>query len=799
MQLFESLWHDLRVAFRHLAKSPGATALSVLSIALGIGLTTSIFSVADAMLLRPLAVERPRELLQVNSVADDGQFFSYYGWPDYQDMTNAAGNLVTLVAYTRRSAMLAGPDESLMVLTHSVTPNYFSVLGVRAQMGMATVNDIEGRPAAVLGYRLWQRRFGGDPHLVGKSILLNRKAFLVAGVMPAEFNGLMRGVTTDVWISADAWFHVFGGLGDQQSRNGQFEMIARLKPGVSAPHASAILDAAIRGEGKHKSAPAGSAGTFLESKFALGWTDNLLFGGGLLLVLGGVLFVACANVAQMRLAQAESRKKELGVRMALGAGAWRITRQLLVETGLISLAGAGLGVLLAQRLMQTTTGFIASRMVYIDFGIRLDSRVLAFVLGAVLLSGVLAGLAPARLALRLNVWEVMMSEQGATGARGGWQKRLLIVGQFAVTVALFGFAILSVASFRNAAAVHPGLDPEKKLLVLTVNPGKGTTAAASWCESACERLAGLPGVRAATYARRLPLSGSGGGYAVRAEVSGQTPLDVYENNVGGNYFAVMGTRLVAGRGVDTSDREGSQPVVVVSRNFASRLLAGKEPLGQWIKVDGTPRQVVGIAEDGPSNDLHEPPSPYLYLPFAQMPPMDITLMIETAGEPAALERAARQELKRFDSRVTIYGAGTLRQQLDEALASDVMMASLASGLGIFGILLTAAGLFGVLQYSVARRTRELGLRMAMGARPREIQRLILGESLRMAAWGIPLGLGLLALAGRYARSLVLGVSPLDPRIFLASAAAVLALTMLAAWLPARRATRVDPMAALRSE
>jgi len=211
------------------------------------------------------------------------------------------------------------------------------------------------------------------------------------------------------------------------------------------------------------------------------------------------------------------------------------------------------------------------------------------------------------------------------------------------------------------------------------------------------------------------------------------------------------------------------------------------------------RQVVGIAEDGPSNDLHEPPSPYLYLPFAQMPPMDITLMIETAGEPAALERAVQRELKQYDSRITIYSTQTLRQQLDEALSQDTMMAALSSGLGIFGILLTAAGLFGVLQYSVARRTRELGLRMAMGARPVEIQRLILGESLRIAAWGIPLGLGLLAVAGWYARSLVLGVSPLDPRIYLLSAAAVLAITMLAAWLPARRATRVDPMAALRSE
>jgi predicted permease len=797
MQSLESLYQDLRVALRHLAKSPGATALSVLSIALGIGLTTGIFSVADAMLLRPLPVNRPTELLQVFSLADDGHGVQY-GWLDYLDMAKAGQDLMTLVAFQRRGAMLAGPEDIEMVLTHAVTPNYFSVLGVRAQLGAAAVDSAEGRPKAVLGHRLWQRRFGGDPHIAGKSILLNGKAFLVAGVMPAEFTGLQRGVTTDIWLSTDAWFTVFGAREDQQARNGQFEMVARLKPGVSAARAAAVLDAAIRGADKHKPAPPGSTGTFLEQRYALGWTGNLVFGGGLLLILGSVLFVACANVAQLRLAQAESRKKELGVRMALGAGAWRLTRQLLVETSLVCLVGAGLGVALAHQLMEKTTQFVASRAVYIDLGIRLDLRVLAYVLGAVLLTVLLAGLAPARVALRLNVWETMTSEQGATGARGGWQKRVLIVGQVAVSVALFGCAVLFVTSLRNAAAVRPGLDPEKKLLVLTVGPGRQTTAA-EWCEPACQRLAALPGVRNVTYARRLPLSGSGGGYAVRVEIPGQAPLDVLENNVGGNYFAVVGTRLVAGRGIDANDREGTPPVAVVSRNFANQLLAGREPLGQWIKVDGQTRQVVGIAEDGPSIDLHEPPAPYLYLPSTQTGLGEVTLMIETAGEPAAMERAARRELKRYDSRVSIFTAGTLRQQLDQALSQDTIMASFASGLGVFGVLLTAAGLFGVLQYSVSRRTRELGVRMALGARPAAIERLILGESLRMAAWGIPIGMGLLAAAVWYARSMVLGVSPLDPRIYGLSAAAVLALTLLAAWLPARRATRVDPMAALRSE
>jgi len=788
--------YDLRAAFRLLTKSPGATALSVLSIALGIGLTTGIFSVADAILLRPLAINRPGELLTISSHADDGSWL-LYGWPDYLDMVKATPDLATLVAYDRTSTMLTGNGEDQSVLTHVVTPNYFSVLGVRAQLGIATVDDAEGRPRAVIGHRLWQQRFGGSPQIVGKTILLNNKAVLVAGVMPAEFIGLNRGVTTDVWVSTGAAFDVLG-LDNRQARNGEFEMVARLKPGVSAARAAAVLDTAIRGGDKHKAVPAGIAGTWMESKFALGWSGSAIFGGGLLLILGAVLFVACANVAQLRLAQSESRKKELGVRMALGAGAWRITRQLLVETGILSLLGAALGILLAQFLMVKVTQFVSAASVYMDFGIRLDARVLAFAVAALMLSIVLAGLSPARLALRLNVWDVISSEQGVAGRRRGWQKRALIAGQVAVSVALFGCAVLFVTSLRNAADIHPGLDPHKKLLVMAVSPGKKTTAG-EWCEPACERLAALPGVHAATYARRLPLSGSGDGYAVRVEVPGLAPKNIFENNVGGNYFAVMGTRLVAGRAIDSNDREGTQPVVVVSRTFASQMLAGKEPLGQWIKVDGTMRQVVGIAEDGPASDLHEPPSPYLFLPAAQMPLGDVTLMIETLGEPAALERAAREELKRYDSRVTIFGAGTLRHQMEEALAGDTMLASIASGLGLFGVLLTAAGLFGVMQYSVARRTRELGLRMALGARPGEIQRLILGESLRMAAWGMPFGLGLLALASWYARSLVLGISPLDPRIYVLSAAAVLALTLLAGWLPARRATRVDPMAALRSE
>jgi predicted permease len=521
-------------------------------------------------------------------------------------------------------------------------------------------------------------------------------------------------------------------------------------------------------------------------------------GGGLLVVLGLVLFVACANVAQLRMAQAEARKREIGVRMALGANARRIVGQLLLETSLAAIPGAALGLLLAGALLAKAVEFLATGRMFLDAGIRLDARVLTFTMAATLFTVLIAGLLPARLAARLSISEVLKSGQGATGARTVWRQRFLIVVQAAVSVALLGTMLLFVQSLRTATAIRPGFDTTRKLLVLDAVPGLQIPYAA-WCEQVCERLAALPGARAATFARRLPLSDSGGGAMVRVVMTGQAPRSVRFNNVAGNYFAVMGTRVVAGRGIDTNDRERTQPVTVVSQTFARQFLPARNPLGEYVPIQGKLWQVVGVAEDAPSNDLHEPPEPYLYFSYAQMPPDDITLLLETAGEPAALARAMNSEIRKFDSHATLYGMTTLRQHMDVALSGDRLMTTTASVLGLFSIGLMAAGLFGVLQYAVARRTRELGLRVALGATPRSIQRLVLSAALRIVAWGIPIGLGLLAALAWLARSAILGVSPLNPLLYITSALAVFAITVCAAWLPARRATRIEPMDALRSE
>ena len=785
---------DLRLALRLLAKNPGATALAVLSIALGIGLTTGLFAVGDAALLRPLPVERPQELWSVNSRGDDGNWMMY-GWADYLDMAKALEGRAQVVA-TRRRGVQVGEGSDLVII-QAASANYFRVVGVKAALGRASLGEAAGRPETVLGYRLWQTRFASDPRIVGKTVLLNHKAFLVAGVLPEAFTGLQRGLLVGVWVGPDGWFSTLGHREEMQSRNDQFEIVAAIPRPPDGGTRRGGTGRRHSRPGKAQTPPGSGSGTSLES-FARPLAFDLAFGGGIAAVLGLVLFVACANVAQLRLAQGEVRRKELAVRIALGGGGWRVARQLLVETVLLTLAGAGLGLLLGQFLMEKVSQFEHAMDSFLDYGIRLDYRVLAFSAGALLLAVLVAGLAPALRAARLNISDVLKQTQGATIRRRGWQQKALVISQMAVSVTLFGIAVLFLTSLYHGTGIRPGLDPHKKVLALSVVPALQIPRAA-WCDQVCERLAALPGARGSTYARRLPLSGSGGGFTARVEIPGSAPMGVYLNNVGGNYFSLMGTRVVAGRSIDSRDRAGAALAVVVSQAFARTVFGNRDPLGEWVRIDGQPRQVVGLAEDGPSNSLHEPLAPFIFLPFAQTVPDDITLMVETSGQPAALDRAARAEVQRFDPEAKVYESTTLQKTRDAALSVDRFVATASSALSGSVVLLTAAGLFGVLLYAVNRRTREFRLRMSLGARPRQIERLILGEALRLAAVGVPIGLAGLAVAARYTRSMLLGVTPLDPLSYGLSAAAVVAPALAAAWLPARRATRVDPMEALRSE
>jgi predicted permease len=788
----EHLMKDAQVSLRMLAKNRGATMLAIGSIALGIGVTTSLFSIADALVFRPGAFFRPEEIYSVLSRGDDQRFIGY-GWRDCEDMARATAGAAEVVAYQRSVLALAGEESSEVVTAYLTTPNFFSMLGVRAALGQANLAPrSDGRPQAVLGHGLWMRRFGGDPAIVGKTIVLNSKAFAVAGVTPPAFTGLVRGVPCDVWIDADA----LGRRAERDSRSGQFQIIVRLRPAAAPEAIAARCDAAIRGPDGYKPAPAGTPGTWLNA-FALTWRQKLAAGGGLLPVFGLLLLVACANAAQLRLAQAEARRKEMGMRLALGSSPWGLARLLLIETTIVSAAGAAAGLFLAAKVIDLITLTISAVVGFVDLGLRIDWRVGAFTLVATVLASALAGVAPARHALRLDVLDILRSEDGTARAKNRMQ-RVLVAGQTAASVVFFGLALLFTMSFRHALAVWPGFDPGKSMVAIPAASG-GPMARTTWGDQAAERLQAMPGVRAVTYARRLPLSLSGGGLRLRVEVPGQAPLAVDANMVGPNYFPVMGTRVLAGRGIDPGDRADASPVVVVSKTLARQAFGERNPIGESITIEGRLWQVVGLVEDAPSNDLHETILPLAYFSFAQMPRGDLTLLVETAVEPGSMVRPLLQELKRFDPDVVTIDVKTLRQYVDRALFLDRVAALGSVGLGVLGFLLTAAGLFGMVQYSVNRRTREFGVRIALGAGPGAIQRSVLTESLRIVAPGVVLGLALLAGGAWTVQSFLLGVSPLNPLAYATCAGAAVAFALLAAWLPARRATRLDLVEVLRAE
>ena len=791
----ELLLKDCSMAMRMLLKNRGATALAVVSIALGIGLTTALFGVADALIFRPASFERPEEIYTVKSRGDDQRMIGY-GWRDCEDMIGTIGKSGEIVAYQRTGGILTNGTDSEMITNHIVTPNFFSMLGVKAAFGRASFAFADdGRSRVVLSHRLWLRRFGGDPAIVGKTITLNLQGYTVEGVMPASFTGLSRLVPCDVWTSTDTWLATQNGHRQRNSRSDQFEIVVRLKPGTQPVVLATQFDAALRAPGAHKPAPAGSAGTWLQSSTP-GVKEKLAAGGGLLPVLILLLFVACANAAQLRLAQAESRKKEMGVRLALGSSPWGLARLLMIETALVSVVGSAAGLFLANRTM-SWLGIVLTQSMGYDLGLRMDWRVCAFTLAATIATSALAGVAPVRHVLRLDVLDVLKSGEGTVRAKNRTQQ-LLVIGQTAASVVFFGLAVLFTLSTRNAAAVWPGFDAGKSIVLIPALQGIPVSRAI-WFEQASERLRAVPGVRDVTFARRLPLSPNGGGIRLRIEAPSIAPIAAGVNMVGGKYFSIMGTRLLAGRGIGPDDRARSAPVVVVSQMLAHQIFGERNPIGESITIEGKLWQIVGLVDDAPSNNLHEETMPFVYLSSAQMSRGDLTLIVETAIEPASMVRALQQELKNFDPLVTTFDVKTLRQHVDQALFTDRVSAGSATGLGLLGFLLTAASLYGMVQYSVSRRTREIGVRMALGATSKTIQRSVLIDSLRIIIPGIAAGLVLLLVGAWYVRSSLLGISPLNPQSYALSALTAILISLVAAWLPARRAARVDPMVALRAE
>jgi putative ABC transport system permease protein len=790
-----------------LARTPGFSAVVVLTLALGIGANTVIFSVVDAVFLRSLPVQHPDQLVWMYS-RRQGHFLSL-SYPDYQDLCRQDSSFSGIIAVSRHMAQLNIDGATEMVKEDTVSENYFSVLRVDAAFGWTFAAGEDWRtyrqPPVVISYGLWKRRFGADPSIVGKTVVFNGRHALVLGVAPEWFGGLQRGWATEVWFPVNGW----SSPQDLQNRDNRddFEMLGRLRPGVKMNEIRAELDTIA-----HRLSdayPASNKGlTFLVSAEADEFRHNLF---PTFLALGGVglvLLICCANVSGMMLARAEARRREIAVRLALGVGRGRLVRQLLTESMVLALLGAGLGLILTSLLLRSQQALMPPGPFVMRLDFRVDSPVLAYALIISLLAAVISGLVPALQASRINLLSTLRAEEGRT-ERGRWwlgARSLLVAGQVALSLTLLIGAGLFLKSLLFSEGINPGFDTSKKMLIVNLAPSVNPRVSTQeFFLPAVQKIQSVPGVKKATYAFRMLLSQSGGGVTCEVSIpgveppSGQKGFVVKYNSVGRDYFQTVGARVLRGRTFDSREEALTNRSAIINESMARRFWPNTDPIGRHILVEGADYQIVGSVQDGRVEEIHEPLEPYIYFPFAQKPMGETSIMVETAGDPRPLVGAVKQEIRSLDKSVMFLSIQTLKDLMGGALWPDRMFFLLVAVLGCLGIFLTAVGLYGVVAYLTGRRGHEIGIRMALGARRQDVLALMVKQGLRPALLGTVVGVAAAAALARLISSFLYGVRPTDPTVFLGGIALVLAITLIASYIPARRATKVDPMVALRYE
>jgi putative ABC transport system permease protein len=803
-----SIWQDVRYASRVLRAHPGTVAIAVLSLALGVGANSIVFSLVDGMFLRPLPVSDPASLVRIEWQSVDGGSSSM-AWSDLRSLTESGGAFEDIAAQNRRGGLLdTGGDVELTLLT-IVSDNYFPLLGIEAARGRLFRADLDealtSEPAVVITDGLWRRRFGADPGLVGRTLRLNNRLFTVVGILPPNFRGLHRAVVTDLWIPVSSW-RAMGNTREFEERVvGQFEPVGRLRPGTSLEAAQAQLDTFARRLQQEQ--PESSRGRRLvvktQAEFETGGRGRLL--SALLLSITGLLVViACANVAQLLLAMSETRRREIAIRQALGASRQRLLRQLLTESALLATAGALVALVIAGWLIPLLPSLLPPGPSFIRYDIRLDLRVVVATLATCTLTVLLFGLAPAVQGSRADINAVIKAGGGVARQRFGG-RNLLVVSQAMLGVTLLSTAGLLALSFARAQEARPGFDTGRNTLLMLVSLTGPRDRADATSGEIAGRIAALPGIKRAAYCRRFPMASSGGGATRDVVIPGrdvppdQQVLRIRYNQVSPDYFAAAGTRLLEGRAFSRSDADGALRVAVVNETMAREFWPAGNAIGNWIRVDDKEAQIVGIAENTAVNSFHEPPQPFLYFPFGQLPAGEVTFVYETVGDPAASLPAIKREMRAVAPGHVQLSVNTLRQHVQEALYQDWLQAVLSITIAVIGMALAAVGLAGVVIHAVARRSREIGVRLALGARRRDVVAMVLKHGLVLSGVGGVLGVGLSLLAGKATSSLLFGVSPSDPIVIGSSVAVVIVIGLLGSVYPAWKAMRVDPVRVLRAD
>jgi len=823
----DSLLQDLRYGFRTLARSPGFTAVAVFSLALGIGANTAIFTLTDAVFLNPLPVQDAANVIQVYTVDHATQTtaanlvrtpMSYLNYRDFREQNNVFSGFAGFVPVGMTLTGFGQPRPEPAIL---VSANYFDVLGVNPALGRLFFADEDQKPGAnavvVLSYSLWSRQFGADPSMLGRSITLNSVAYTVIGITAPDFKGTVTvGNPELVFVPMSMHTQAVSGIFDAYFNERRMRMISafgRLKPGVDQTQALATMKTiAARLEQEY---PAANKGRTVEmaslTEAATGFLPrNQLVTASIALsaVVGLVLLIASVNLANLLLARSAKRAREMGIRTALGAERGRIIRQLLTESLMLSIAGGVMGLLIGFLGCRLLWAFRPTFLLQNSIALRLDLRVLAFTAGVTILTGLLFGLAPA---LRASVPD--LSGILKTGGRGGTEawgrsalRSALVVSEVALSlVALIG-AGLFVRSMKNVQSLDPGFETQN---LFTFNFDISARRypperSRQFYNSVLEKAMSTPGVRSAALASNPPLNG---GLMITVITEGQEANPNQRgtltliNSVSPGYFDTMRIALVEGRKLSDFDRRETARVAVVNEAMARHFWPGQNAIGKRMRftIDNMTREVVGVVKNSVTVALGEQPQPLIFLPLDQQFSPFVSLHALTEASPSAILPTVLARVQTLDENLALTNPTTIQASMAGGLWAPRMGAALFGIFGLLGMLLASIGIYGVMAYTVAQRTNEIGIRMALGARPGDVSRLVVGQGMRLTLIGIGLGVvGALAVT-RLMGTLLFNVAPNDPVTFIAVSAILATVAFLAGWLPARRAARIDPLLALRQD
>ncbi|HTC88622.1 MAG TPA: ABC transporter permease, partial [Bryobacteraceae bacterium] len=811
-------------------KTPTMTAVVAITLAVGIGANALIFSFVNGFLLKPLPVPHP-EQIAVLAAQQKGssQFLSYFSYPDFIDFRKQADSFADLFGYIAFLPALSADGHADQLLASYVTGNYFSVLGVKPLLGRLVLASEENQPGEqpvlVLGYSYWQKRFGGNPRVIGKQVRVNGKQATIVGVVPKQFQGVLALTEMDIYVplSNGAFLEQASAANPATDRNARMvSVLARLKPGVSFSQAQASINViASRLAKQYPSSDANVTVDVYREQLArprpLG--NNIVAAvASFFLILGVLLLLlACMNVVNVLLARATVRQREMGLRAALGAGRGRLIRQMLTETLLLGLLGGLLGVILGEWANPGNVSNIASSSssvpVRLDFSF--DWHVFAYSFVAALFAGAFVGLWPALRASRADLNSILQGGAGETAGKGRHRLRsVLVVAQLAGSLLLLIVAGLFVRSLRHAETMYLGFDPEHVLNV-SVNPqgiGYDQTRSNEFYRELEARARALPGVESVSLSYGVPMGNTNivNAGAVTFEgqqlPAGQQPPSLFFNSIDPGYFATMRIPLVRGREFSDFDNENAPQVAIVNQTMADRFYPHQDPIGKRfsVKAPASPAktlQIVGIAGNGKYVFIAEEPTPFFYVPLAQNYVSTRALQVRSSGRPETLLAPVQNVIHKLAPDLPIMDARTMKQTLEGQNGLSVFRAgaTVAAEIGAIALILAVVGIYGIVSFSAAQRTREIGIRMALGGSARDVISLILQQGVRLVAVG--LGIGLLAALGitRVMTRLLVGVSPSDPLTYASVALLLAAIALAACWIPARRATHVDPNIALRYE